>query len=95
MEDAVHADKVLVLGYDWSRIYSAGQLMLINAIIATGKTTAYVSFGAPFHLRQIPRVHAFACGYCSVQPMQRVAVEVLLGRREAVGKLPVKPGMIT
>ncbi len=86
---AGQADKVLVLGYDWYEIQSADQVELINALTAGSAPVVYTSFGAPYHYLQIPGVDAFFCGYASVPAMQEVAVEVLLGDREALGRLPV------
>ena len=87
--EARSAEKIVVLGYDWSRIASAGQVALIEALTGTGRPVIYVSFGAPYHLSQIPNIDAFYCGYSSVMEMQQVAVEVLLGDRKAIGSLPV------
>lgn len=94
LAEAAGYDKVVVLGYDWTKIASAGQVTLVNALAATDKPVIYVSFGAPYHFTQIPSVDAFYCGYASVQEMQEVAVEVLVGDREPLGKLPVRvPGL--
>ncbi|GAB4313437.1 MAG: glycoside hydrolase family 3 N-terminal domain-containing protein [Candidatus Sumerlaeia bacterium] len=82
-------DVVVVAGYDWYRIAQNSQVTLIKALAALNVPVIYVSFGAPYHFLQIPEVDAFYCGYASPQPMQEVAAEVLLGRRKAVGILPV------
>lgn len=89
MEKARRADKVLVLGYDWYEIQSPAQVDLINALAEADVPVVYTSFGSPYHLSQVPGVAAFFCGYASVPPMQRVAVEVLLGEFKAAGELPV------
>lgn len=83
-------DKVVIAGYDWSRIASSDQVELINRMTDESSTPViYVSFGAPYHYLQTPGVDAFYCGYSSTVAMQEVAVEVLTGAREAVGTLPV------
>jgi beta-N-acetylhexosaminidase len=87
-------DAVIILGYDWWHIGSTRQLTLIDQLTALDVPVIYVSFGAPYHYLQIPDVDAFYCGYSSVDAMQQVAVEVLLGDRPAVGELPVLvPGL--
>ncbi len=87
---AARAEKVLVLGYDWHSIESADQVALINELTGQPQPVIYVSFGAPYHHRQIPDVDACFCGYASVPAMQETAVEVLLGVRPASGRLPVR-----
>lgn len=82
-------DIVVIAGYDWYKIMSQSQVNLINDLCALTKPVIYVSFGAPYHYLQIPNVDAFYCGYASVPQMQEVAVKVLIGERQAVGKLPV------
>lgn len=87
---APNYDVILVLGYDWYSISSTNQVALIQALAATDTPVIYVGFGAPYHYLQIPDVDAFYCGYSTVDAMQEVAVEALLGQREAVGHLPVR-----
>ncbi len=91
---AALTDKILVLGYDWYKIASTSQVTLINDLAALNKPVIYVGFGAPYHFLQIPDVDACYCGYASVPAMQQVAVDVLLGDREAIGIIPVElPGV--
>lgn len=82
-------DKVVVAGYDWYKIMSNDQVDLINDLAALEVPVIYVAFGAPYHYLQIPGVDAFYCGYSSVDAMQEVAAETLLGEREPEGVLPV------
>jgi beta-glucosidase-like glycosyl hydrolase len=82
-------DKVVVAGYDWYKIMSNDQVDLINDLAALEVPVIYVAFGAPYHYLQIPEVDAFYCGYSSVDAMQEVAVEALLGERDIEGALPV------
>ncbi len=94
LQEAALHDKVVIAGYDWTRIASSSQVSLINALTALSVPVIYVGFGAPYHYLQIPDVDAFYCGYCSVDEMQQVAAEVLVGERSAVGALPVTiPGL--
>ncbi len=86
---AAAADKVIIAGYDWTRISSSSQVELINALSTADTPVTYLSFGAPYHYLQIPNVDAFFCGYATVPQMQEVAAEVLVGERAAVGRLPV------
>lgn len=91
---AAQSDVVIVLGHDWWKINSASQVDLINELAAAATPVIYVGFGAPYHFSQIPGVDAFLCGYASVDAMQEVAVEVLLGDRPPLGELPVAvPGL--
>lgn len=87
--DAPSYDRIVVAGYDWYRIMSSSQVSLINKLCAGDVPVIYVGFGAPYHYTQIPGVDAFYCGYSSVDLMQEVAVEVLMGARPALGTLPV------
>ncbi len=89
LQQAHGVDKVVVIGYDWYEIQSEDQVELINELTEGTAPVVYTSFGAPYHYLQIPGVDVFFCGYASVPEMQQVAVEVLLGDREALGKLPV------
>lgn len=89
LADAPSYDRIVVAGYDWYRILSSSQVSLINKLCAGDVPVIYVGFGAPYHYTQIPGVDAFYCGYSSVDLMQEVAVEVLMGARPALGTLPV------
>jgi len=94
LDQAKTVDKVVVAGYDWYEIASDDQVDLICDLATQETPVIYVSFGAPYHHIQIPGVDAFYCGYASVDAMQELAVEVLLGDREALGKPPViVPGL--
>lgn len=86
------ADKVLIVGYDWTRINDESQVALVNDLLAMpGRPeVAYVGFGAPYHLYQIPDVDVFYCGYATTPAMQEVVADVLLGKLPARGELPVQ-----
>jgi len=87
-------DAVVVVGTDWTKINSTGQVNLIKALAARNTPVIYVGFGAPYHYSQIPEVDAFYCGYASVPAMQLVAVETLLGDHTPTGIIPVVvPGL--
>ncbi|MCC5877234.1 MAG: hypothetical protein JJU11_13515 [Candidatus Sumerlaeia bacterium] len=92
LEAAKDADKVLVVGYDWTHINHPSQVDLINELVSqpTRPPVGYVSFGAPYHLHQIPNVDAFFCGYATTVEVQQVAARVLTGEMEARGVLPVQ-----
>ena len=87
--EAAKYDKVVIIGYDWYKIFSADQVALINALPQLTVPIIYISFGAPYHFNQIPDVDAFYCGYASVDAMQEVAVDVLTGKLEQRGGIPV------
>lgn len=80
---------IVVAGFDSWRINAPAQVELIRAFAAAGRRVVYTSFGTPYHLMQVPEVDSFFCGFGSLPVIQEVAAEVLLGRREAVGRLPV------
>lgn len=87
--DSVNYDKIVIICYDWTKMASDTQIALVNDLAKLSVPVIYVSFGAPYHYTQIPEVDAFYCGFSSVEAMQEVAVEVLSGQREAVGRIPV------
>jgi len=89
VNSAAASDKVIILGYDWYKIMSNDQVNLINTLTAKSTPVIYISFGAPYHYAQIPDVDAFYCGYASVDAMQEVAVDVLTGKLEQKGGIPV------
>jgi len=94
IQDAVNYDKIVVICYDWTKMASETQVALVNDLAKLSVPVIYISFGAPYHYMQIPNVDAFYCGYSSVEAMQEVAVEVLSGKREAIGRIPVcVPGL--
>ncbi|MBN1902230.1 hypothetical protein JW926_12975 [Candidatus Sumerlaeota bacterium] len=94
LSQAEGMDKVVVAGYDWYKIASSDQVDFINALCELSVPVIYVGFGAPYHYLQIPGVDAFYCGYSSVDAMQEVAVERLLGEASPLGDLPVYiPGL--
>ncbi len=86
--DAPNFDMVIVAGYDLYSILSSSQVNLINKLTDLNVPVVYISFGAPYHYSQIPKVDIFYCGYASVQQMQETAVEVLLGNQKAEGESP-------
>jgi beta-N-acetylhexosaminidase len=82
-------NKVVIGGYDWIKIESSNQLNLVNQLIECPTPVIYVSFGSPYHLMQCKKAEVFMCAYCSAEPSQNVAAEILLGDFEAQGELPV------
>jgi beta-N-acetylhexosaminidase len=89
LKAAEKVEKVIVLGFDWYKMNSGSQEALVRTLHRMGKTIIYISFGAPYHKTQICGVDGYYVGYASIPEMQRVAAEVLTGKLEAVGKLPV------
>lgn len=87
--EAPKHDVVIILSYDWYKIGSTSQINLINELCKLSVPIIYISFGAPYHLLQIPKVDAFYCGYASVQQMQETAVDALLGNVLPRGEIPV------
>ena len=90
MAQAAEHDIIVIAGYDWYKIMPQSQVDLIADLCGLVQPVIYVSFGAPYHYLQITGVDAFYCGYASVPDMQDVAVEVLVGERQAAGELPVE-----
>lgn len=53
--------------------------------------TVFVSFGSPFHLRDVPRVRTFINAYGHNAATVQAVVDALLGRLPFVGTSPVDP----
>lgn len=53
------------------------------------ETTAFVSFGNPYHLQDIPRVRTYINAYTATQATVRAVMEKLLGKGAFMGKSPV------
>lgn len=92
LEAAASFDRILFVGYDWTHINHPSQVDFIDTLLShPGRCpVGYVSFGAPYHLHQIPDVDAFFCGYATTPEVQAVAARVLTGEVEARGTLPVQ-----
>ncbi|MDX1971972.1 MAG: glycoside hydrolase family 3 N-terminal domain-containing protein, partial [Candidatus Sumerlaeia bacterium] len=82
-------DKVLVVSTDFEKLRDAQQELLVDSLCTLSPPVVYVSLGSPYHIKQVPNVDAFYCGYTTVPAMQEVAVEALVGERLAPGIPPV------
>ena len=53
--------------------------------------TAFVSFGNPYHLQDVPRVRTFVNAYAASRATVTAALEKLLGHSAFTGVSPVDP----
>lgn len=87
---AAHADKLVVASYDWTRISSPRQAECVQRLADLDVPMALVLFGAPYQAIPFTGADEVLVGYSTVPEMQEVMADVLLGRRDAPGKLPVE-----
>jgi beta-N-acetylhexosaminidase len=66
-----------------------GQAQLVAALRGSGRRLVFVSFGSPYTLSDLNGGDAAFAFYDSTLPSVRAASEVLFGRAEAAGRLPV------
>lgn len=79
----------IVVSPDFNKLAGTQQTSFVNSLTNGSVPVTYISFGAPYHLNQVPNVDAFYCGYTTVPDMQTVAAKVLAGELQANGVPPV------
>jgi beta-N-acetylhexosaminidase len=92
---------VVILGLFIRPRAGAGKLQIppqgkrvVDALLATGKTTVVVSFGSPYLLRDYPAWPTYLCAYGVQDVVQKAVVAALFGEAALGGKLPVTlPGL--
>jgi beta-N-acetylhexosaminidase len=98
MEDAVDAAadpaiQAVVLG-TFNAHYEEAQSQMVREVIALGKPTVVLSFGAPFDLLSFPDASTFLAVYSIRDLALKIAAETLFGMHEPLGSLPVTlPGL--
>lgn len=53
--------------------------------------TLFISMGNPYHLYEVPRCKTYINAYSPIEPVQRVLVDALLGKKPFSGRSPVDP----
>ena len=86
---AANYDRVVVAGYNWVPITSDDQIELVQRLIASDTPVIYISFGSPYHGLQINGLENYFCAYACVDVSQWAGADVLLGKLEPEGILPI------
>lgn len=85
---AAHRNQLVVVSTfnAWS---AAGQVKLVNALLATGKRVIVAAVGTPYDIAYFPKVSTFLTSY-DFQPVSlRPLVQVMFGAFQPTGRLPV------
>lgn len=71
-----------------------GQAELVRALLALDIPTIVAAMRLPYDLAAFPEAPAYMCTYSLLEPSMWALARVLVGKRQAVGKLPVEiPGL--
>ncbi len=98
---AMSADSIVVAMYGRVRsgaknsvgIPEAGA-SIVRGLLAAGKNVIAVSFGNPYILSSFPELRTYIVSYGDMPSLQRATAQVLFGRRNTMGKLPITlPGL--
>ena len=82
-------DRIVVAGYNWTPLTSESQIDLVERLSAGTVPVIYISFGSPYHGLQINGLENFFCAYACVDVSQWAGADVLLGKIDAKGTLPI------
>lgn len=63
---------------------------ILHEIAAFNAETVLISFGSPYVIQGMSHFDTVICAFDSLNPCQSAAADVLLGKGEAVGRLPVR-----
>lgn len=85
---AAGRDLVVCLTHDVAA--GGAQARLAETLVATGRPVVCVSVGAPYDVSHLPEAATQLAAYSSVLPVARAVVDVIAGRAEPTGRLPVK-----
>lgn len=88
---AGEADTVVLALYARNRLSDA-QRELAQAVLAANPRTVVVSLSSPYILMDLPQAKSCLLGYNYSSFTLEAVAEVLLGKRQAEGKLPVRLG---
>lgn len=80
------SDVVVVFTQDADQV--AAQASLVRAL--PPEKTVVVALGSPFDLRAFPNISGYVLAYDELEPALYAACQVLFGRMQAKGKLPVR-----
>lgn len=101
IESATRADVVIVSMYGRVRSGQAGSVALpkpgaraLNALLERQTPLVGISFGNPYLLMNFPKLPAYLVAYGDMPSLQRSAANVLLGKIDVTGRLPISlPGL--
>jgi beta-N-acetylhexosaminidase len=83
--EAAAAHDLIVVG---TVTVSAGQIALVDALLATGKPVVTVALRTPFDLAHYPAAKTHVCTYSSHQPSMNALSSALFGQSGFPGRLP-------
>ncbi len=101
LEAAARADIVIVSMYGRVRSGQAGSVALpkpgtraLNALLDRQTPLVGISFGNPYLLLNFPKLPTYLVAYGDMPSLQRSAANVLLGKIDVTGRLPISlPGL--
>ena len=101
LESAARSDVVIVSMYGRVRSGQAGSVALpkpgaraLNALLERQTPLVGISFGNPYLLMNFPKLPAYLVAYGDMPSLQRSAANVLLGKIDVTGRLPISlPGL--
>jgi beta-N-acetylhexosaminidase len=101
IESAARADVVIVSMYGRVRSGQAGSVALpkpgaraLNALLEHPTPLVGISFGNPYLLMDFPKLPVYLVAYGDMPSLQRSAANVLLGKIDVTGRLPISlPGL--
>jgi beta-N-acetylhexosaminidase len=101
LDSALRADLVIVSMYGRVRSGQAGSVALpkpgaraLNALLDRRTPLVGISFGNPYLLMNFPRLPTYLVAYGDMPSLQRSAANVLLGKNNVTGRLPISlPGL--
>lgn len=89
--------KLIVASFSGPRAYSGSinlneeQKQLISDKINLARDSIMLSFGSPFVFNGLNRkISGGLCAFCSLPDFQKTVAQILMGNKEALGKMPVK-----
>jgi len=101
LDAAARADVVIVSMYGRVRSGQAGSVALpkpgaraLNALLDRRAPLVGISFGNPYLLLSFPKLPTYLVAYGDMPSLQRSAANVLLGKNDVTGRLPISlPGL--
>ncbi|MBX7244496.1 MAG: hypothetical protein K1X53_03300 [Candidatus Sumerlaeaceae bacterium] len=88
-------DRVVIASYEWKPAMTSNQVLLVEALRASGVKMVYVSFGSPWQITQFPLISNYFCGFSSHPGTQDEMARVLCGESTASGLWPVTISGVT
>ena len=87
LQTALDARKIIVATTDVS--FYPGQVKLVTELLAKNLSVVIVSVRTPYDIRVLPMVPTVLAAYGGNPPALRAIVDVLMGKAQASGVLPV------